>query len=440
MRNLEVVVVGAGIGGLQTALALASDGHTVTILESAKSFEEVGAGIRVPPNSSRFGNRWGVDYSKVKKEVSLGNRFVDWQGRTLLDCDFGDVESRDGAPYYFIHRADLVKLLVGTVQENERTSIRTGCRVVSYDYDVPSVTLSTGEVLKADLVVCADGIKSAVRDTINGRHVAPQDTGDVAYRILVPAKLLLEDSTMAHLVQNPWAVHWMGPEGHAVGYPLREGELYNIIIDVTHSSDLGEPLPDEGQVWKSARSNVELVERFKDWCPEVKRLCAMTGDYLKWKLADFDQLDRWVHPSGKVCLLGDACHPMMPYMAQGAAQATEDAATLAAALTAHEGMSEALHAYERQRKPRTTYVARNTRVLQEHLHLYDGPAKEERDRMMQLDNPSNPMFWGCSERKDWLFGHDASELRADGNIPALPPMPPDEARVYKEKEGTRSKL
>ncbi|KAK0854654.1 hypothetical protein LTS02_011402 [Friedmanniomyces endolithicus] len=413
MRNLEVVVVGAGIGGLQTALALASDGHTVTILESAKSFEEVGAGIRVPPNSSRFGNRWGVDYSKVKKEVSLGNRFVDWQGRTLLDCDFGDVESRYGAPYYFIHRADLVKLLVGTVQENERTSIRTGCRVVSYDYDVPSVTLSTGEVLKADLVVCADGIKSA---------------------------LLLEDSTMAHLVQNPWAVHWMGPEGHAVGYPLREGELYNIIIDVTHSSDLGEPLPDEGQVWKSARSNVELVERFKDWCPEVKRLCAMTGDYLKWKLADFDQLDRWVHPSGKVCLLGDACHPMMPYMAQGAAQATEDAATLAAALTAHEGISEALHAYERQRKPRTTYVARNTRVLQEHLHLYDGPAKEERDRMMQLDDPRNPMFWGCSERKDWLFGHDASELRVDGSIPALPPMPPDEARVYKEMEGKGSKL
>ncbi|KAK0908141.1 hypothetical protein LTR57_016952 [Friedmanniomyces endolithicus] len=423
MRNLEVVVVGAGIGGLQTALALAAEGHNVTVLESAKSFEEVGAGIRVPPNSSRFACRWGVDYSKVKKEVSLGNRFIDWKGKILLDCDFTNVESRYGAPYYFIHRADLVKLLVGTVQENERTTIRTGCRVASYDYDAPSVTLST------------DGIKSAVRDTINGRHVAPQDTGDVAYRILVPAKLLLEDPTMAHLVNNPWAVHWMGPEGHAVGYPLREGELYNIIIDVTHSSDLGEPLPDEGQVWKSARSNAELVERFRDWCPEVKRLCAMTGDYLKWKLADFDQLDRWVHPSGKVCLLGDACHPMMPYMAQGAAQATEDAATLASALKEHDGIAEALHAYERQRKPRTTYVARNARVLQEHLHLYDGPAKEERDRTMQLDDSSNPMFWGCSERKDWLFGHDASELRADGSIPALPPMPPDEARVYKEVEG-----
>lgn len=99
----------------------------------------------------------------------------------------------------------------------------------------------------------------------------------------------------------------MGPEGHAVGYPLRESELYNIIIDVTHSSDIGDPLPNDEQVWKSARSNNELVKRFRDWCPQVQKLCAMTGQYLKWKLADFDQLPRWTHPAGKVVLLGDAC-------------------------------------------------------------------------------------------------------------------------------------
>ena len=400
----------------------------------------MGAGIRVPPNSSRLSQSWGIDFSRVKKEVSLGNRFVDWKGNTLLDCDFGDVESKYGAPYYFIHRADLVKLMVATVQENERILIRTGCRVASYDFEAPSVTLANGELLEADLVICADGIKSAVRDIINGRVIEPQDTGDVAYRILVPAKPLLEDPAMAYLVKNPWAVHWMGPEGHAVGYPLREGELYNIIIDVTHSSDLGEPIPKEGQVWKSARSNQELVERFKDWCPEVRKLCAMTGEYLKWKLADFDQLDQWVHPSGKVCVLGDACHPMMPYMAQGAAQATEDAATLAVAIRSFDDMKEALHAYEKQRKPRATYVARNTRVLQEWLHLYDGPAREERDRMMRSDDARNPMFWGCSERKDWLFGHDASQLETEMAVPNLPPMPPDEARVYKEMDDMRSKL
>lgn len=440
MKDLNVIIVGAGIGGLQSALALASSGHQITVLESALAFEEVGAGIRVPPNSSKLSRSWGVDFSLVKKEISLGNRFLDWKGKILLDCDFGDVESRYGAPYYFIHRADLVRLLVQTAEKNEHITIRTGCRVTSYDFDQPSVELANGEVLKADLIICADGIKSAVRDVINGRPLPPQDTGDVAYRILVPAKPLLADPSMAHLVRNPWAMHWMGPEGHAVGYPLREGDLYNIIIDITHSSDLGEPLPDEGQVWKSARSNEELVKRFQDWCPEVRKLCAMTGEYLKWKLADFDQLDRWVHPSGKVCMLGDAVHPMMPYLAQGASQCVEDAATLAAALHAHDNIKTALDLYESLRKPRATYVARNTRVMQEWLHLHDGPAKEKRDQMMKHDNPQNPIYWACTERRDWLFGHDASKLDVKVEIPSLPPMPPDEARVYKKMDAIRMKL
>ena len=316
-------------------------------------------------------------------------------------------------------------------------------RVASYDFDAPSVTLEAGEVLRGDLVVCADGIKSSVRDRINRSSLPPQDTGDVAYRILVPSGPLLSDPEMAPLVHEPWAIHWMGPEGHAVGYPLRGGELYNIIIDVTHASDLGEPLNDaDGQVWKSARSNDELVKRFADWCPQVRKLCGMTGEYLKWKLADFDMLDHWVAESGKVCLLGDACHPMMPYMAQGAAQSTEDAAALAASLRAHATVPSALATYERVRKPRAAYIARNTRVLQEWLHLYDGPARDARDEAMKVDGETNPIFWGCTERKDWLFGVDVMELEEEA-CPSLPPMPPDEARVYEEKDpfrrGTRAR-
>lgn len=371
----------------------------------------------------------------MKNEIAAGVRFVDWKGNELLSVSYEDVESRYGAPYVFLHRADLVKLLADTAEAHERISIRMNSKVASYDFDTPAVTLANGDVVKGDLVVCADGIKSAVRDTINRRPLPPQDTGDVAYRILVPAQPLLDDPEMAHLVRQPWAMHWMGPEGHAVGYPLRGGEVYNIIVDVTHSSDLGEPLPDEGQVWKSARSNRELVERFKDWCPEVRKLCAMTGEYLKWKLADFDQLDHWVSQSGKAALLGDACHPMMPYLAQGAAQATEDAAAMAAALRTCSSIPEALHLYEQQRKPRATYVARNTRVLQEWLHLYDGPARDERDRMMRSDDENNPIYWGWKRRKDWLFAHDASKLNSrEDEIPSLPPMPPDEARVYLEKK------
>ena len=439
MRQLDVIIVGAGIGGLETALALAQDGHRITVLDAVKSFTEVGAGIRVPPNSSRLSREWGVDFSTVKKEISRGNRFVDWKNNILADCPFDDVEEQYGAPYYFIHRADLVNALRVAADKNSAIKIFTDSRVVEYDFEAPAIKTESGTWLHGDLVVCCDGIKSSVRDIINGSPCEPVDTGDVAYRILVPAAPLLEDPSMREYVTSPWAVHWMGPEGHAVGYPLRGGELYNIIIDVTHRTDLGEPIGQDD--WKSARDNAELVMRFKDWCEPVRKLCSLTGQYLKWRLADFEQLKRWVHPSGKVTLLGDSCHPMMPYMAQGAAQATEDAGTLRAALKAHESIAEALQVYERQRKPRAAYVAKNTRVLQEWLHLHDGPAQEARDEMMRHDTAENPIFWAYSKRKNWLFGHDAEKLLQEDEreIPALPPMPPFGASVYHGTAGLKLK-
>lgn len=401
---------------------------------------QVGAGIRVPPNSSRLMIEWGVDFDSIKKVVSKGNRFVDWKGNILCDCPFNDVERRYGAPYYLIHRADLVDALRKAAEKNDLVTIKTDSKVVEYDFDAPAVRVENGTWYRGDLVIAADGIKSAVRDIINGSPCEPVDTGDVAFRILVPAGPLLEDPEMRPYVKEPWAVHWMGPEAHAVGYPLRGSELYNIIIDVTHRTDLGEPIGVDD--WKSARNNGELVARFKDWCEPVQKLCNLTGQYLKWRLADFDQLDHWVHPSGKVALLGDACHPMMPYMAQGAAQATEDAATLRAALKVYDNLPDALNAYEVQRKPRARYVAQNTRVLQEWLHLYDGPDRDRRDEMMKHDNAENPIFWAFSRRKDWLFGHDAQKLQKEDDlmIPPLPPMPSNGASVYTDTDAMRLKM
>ena len=373
-----------------------------------------------------------MDFSRVKKCKSLGNRFVDWKNNVLLDVSFEGDEERYGAPYYFLHRADLVNLLFQTAKERRNINLVMGCKVIEYDFDTPSVKLASGEWVKGDLIVGCDGIKSAVRNQINGEGCEPIDTGDVAYRILVDARPLLEDPATRHLVTDPWAMHWIGPECHAVGYPLRGGELYNVIIDTTHATDLGEPIGQEE--WKAGADNAALVERFRDWCEPVRKLCSLTGQYLKWKLADFDQLQRWTHPGGKAVLLGDACHPMMPYMAQGAAQATEDAATLAAAISQHNDLLAALETYQRQRAPRATYIARNTRILQQWWHLYDGPARDERDEMMRHDNEQNPMLWGCSERKDWLFGHDARILLPEGvtpHVPSLPPWPSKEANVYK---------
>jgi salicylate hydroxylase len=164
--------------------------------------------------------------------------------------------------------------------------------------------------LTGDLIVCCDGIKSAVRDIINGESCSPLDTGDVAYRILVPAAPLYDDPATRHLITDAWATHWIGPSAHAVGYPLRGGELYNIIIDITHETDPSPPLSFSD--WMQKHSNGELLDRFADWCPEVKAILSLTGTYLKWKLADFDSLSSWVHPSNHAVLLGDSCHPMMP--------------------------------------------------------------------------------------------------------------------------------
>lgn len=339
--------------------------------------------------------------------------------------------SKYGAPYYLFHRADFVTALLTAAEKNKNVEILTESKVVEYDLQRPAVKTEGGKWYPADLIVSAEGIKSSIRDTINGAKIEPVDTGDVAYRILVPAEPLVNDPDTRHLVEEPWAVHWLGPEAHAVGYPLRNGELYNIIIDITHATDCGETIGKDE--WKKQADNAELVERFKDWCKPVRKLCGLTGEYLKWKLVDFPTpLQRWSYPGGKVVLLGDACHPMMPYLAQGAAQAIEDAATLRAALASYNDLPRAMESYQKQRAPRAQYIAKNTRVLQEWLHLYDGPARNDRDKMMKRDNEENPIFWGHTPRKDWLFSYDAGRIHSDeeNQIPALPPRPPAEASVY----------
>ncbi|KAJ3842023.1 salicylate hydroxylase [Lentinula raphanica] len=485
MKTLTVVVVGAGIAGLSTALALAADGHKVIVLDAIKEFAEVGAGIRVPPNSCKLLTEWGVDLQSIKKEISKGNRFVSWKDKLLCEIPFADVKERFGAPYHFIHRADLVDAMRKAAEKfapmNGFTdtdmglgtiSILTNSRVVEYDFHKPGVQTSRGEWYTGDLVIAADGIRSIARDEIIRAHQKPPnplvDTGDVAYRILVPASPLLQDpdQSVRELVTEPWATHWMGPEGHAVGYPLREGELYNIIIDVTHRTDRGQPVGEAE--WSKRADNKELVERFQDgWCPIVQRLCGMTGEYVKWRLAELERpLEDWVHPSGKVALLGDSAHPMMPYLAQGAAQVMEDAAALRAALFSHlesyssdspeelvSTLSSALSLYQSCRVPRTAYITRNTQVLQEWLHLYDGPAQEQRDYLMSLkDDESNPVFWASEMRRDWLFGWDARKVGVcedtgsrkeedmrggiggkGGSIPRLPPLPPPASTVYPGK-------
>ncbi|KAH8886228.1 salicylate hydroxylase [Thozetella sp. PMI_491] len=407
-RSLNVLIVGAGLGGLATGLALQTDGHKVTIIDAAPEFGEAGAGIRVPPNSSRLLIRWGVDMESMKKSVSSRYHFIRWEdGKTIVKLPFNDIVETHGAPYYLVHRADLHDGLI-TAARKAGVTIHANKRVISYDFDAPSATTQNGETFKADLVIGADGIKSICRPLLTGQPDIPRDTGDVAYRILIPQEKLLADPELADLITDPCTTSWCGPDAHIVGYPIRNGEQYNIVVCATSYQETTD------EVWVVKGDNSELCNRFAKWESRVQKLCALTGEFMKWRLCDLPDLTRWVHPSGKAVLLGDSCHPMLPYLAQGAAQSFEDAAVIRQCLSMDVDLPDALKRYEDIRKPRVTLVQAKTREHQYILHIEDGSEQQERDVKMQHNGTDNPVFWGFDERRKWLFSHDAEVLEKAG--------------------------
>lgn len=344
----------------------------------------------------------------MKKSTSQRYHFLRWQdGSTILNLPFNNIVERHGSPYWLVHRADLHAALLQAATD-AGVSVLTNKRVISYDFDAPSATTQDGETLKADLIVGADGIKSTCRPLLTGRPDVPRDTGDVAYRILIPGEKLLADPDLAHLIHDPCTTSWCGPDAHLVGYPIRNGEMYNIVVCATSYNETTD------EVWVVKGDNSELCKRFDAWEPTVRKLCALTGDFMKWRLCDLPNLNRWAHPSGKVVLLGDSCHPMLPYLAQGAAQSVEDAAVLRQVLAQNVDLATAMKQYEEIRMPRVSLLQAKARDHQYILHIEDGDEQRVRDKNMALDADENPVFWGFGDRREWLFSHDAELVRKEG--------------------------
>jgi len=424
--KLHVVVVGCGIGGLAAAYCLGRSGHKVTVLESASAIGEVGAGIQISPNISRLLFRWGLRDAlstyAVELEAIVIRRYS--TGEHVGYRRLGRYADPTSEPYCSIHRADYHKLLYDLAAPY--MTLRLNSKVVSVDPDTPSLTLVSGEVVHGDLIIGADGIKSYIQKIVLGEANAALATGDAVYRAIIPSELMLADDDLRTFIEKREMTIWMGPERHIVGYPLRGGQLYNFVM--AH--------PDDGSIesW-TAPGNVEKMRTdYADFEPRIRKMMQLVNSTLDWRLMDRLPLATWNHPSGRVTLLGDACHPMLPYRAQGAAMAIEDAAVLGNLLSHITSLSQLpafLKAYESLRLKRTADTQADSRLNQSLFHLPDGPEQERRDAGMRkamevelkamearsyLDEKAkndalsgNPNQWADVKKTDAQFGYDADE-------------------------------
>jgi salicylate hydroxylase len=385
---LTIAIVGGGIGGLAAALSLRAAGFEAHVYEQARELGEVGAGIQVAPNASRILHGLGLGERLDEVGVRpLARRQRRWDdGRTLLRTPLaGDVEAAFGFPYYHLHRVDLLATLASALPA-ERVHI--GHRLAGFADrgDRVEVWFDNGTHVEVDALVGADGIHSTVRTLLFGPE-RPRFTGCIVYRGLVPAERLeglgLERSSET----------WMGPGRHFVHYFVRRGSLLNFVGAVEQDAWRRESWSERGEV-------ADALAAFDGFHPQVGAILESAEETFVWGLFDRPPLARW--SVGRVTLLGDACHPMLPFMAQGAAQAVEDGATLAACL--HGGdVVGSLQRYERLRLPRASRLQALSASNKTRYHLPDGPEQRVRDAQMATGTTD----WSA-DAVAWIWGHDAA--------------------------------
>ena len=399
-NSTDVLVVGGGMAGLAGALALRENGANVTLVERAPEFGEVGAGLQMAPNASRVLKRWGL----LEKALEIGVQpkhlvFRDAvTGEELTRQSLrGEFEERYGAPYVVIHRSDLHRVLL-------EGCVAAGVNLIN-DVMVDSVETLNGRAVahteagvdyEADVVIGADGLKSTLRPLVASDE--PVSSAYVAYRGTVP----ITSETPATDLED--VVVYLGPDCHLVQYPLRKGELLNTVA-VFKSASFERGEEQYGGV-------DELQAAYKDCVPAVQAALANLGTGIRWPMYDRDPIENWV--AGRMVLMGDAAHPMLQYLAQGACQALEDAAVLqdvtAGTVFTTDGVDpaawdDAIAAFNSARATRTARVQRTARVWGESWHV-SGLARTLRNLLFKSRKDNDFQY------NDWLYGQAGEGLPA----------------------------
>jgi salicylate hydroxylase len=386
----DVVIVGGGIGGLTAAACLTQAGFGVQVFEQAHQFGDVGAGVQLGPNATRVLRRLGL--GDPLEEVGFrpeAVRLMRWEDSTPLAEHplAAAAEHEFGSPYYTLYRPDLVGLLAGALPPSVA---RLGTAVTGIDATDDgrvAVQLADGSAQVADLVIGADGTHSTIRAATVG-DVAARFSGMAAYRALVPHDRVRSAQTA--VVRN-----WLGPHQHLVAYPVgRDARYINLVCVVPEPSWTTE-------AWNVPGSVTDLWKHFTGWSAELTTLLnAVEEPVFKWALYDREPLVRW--STATTTLLGDACHPMLPFLAQGAGQAIEDAAALARCLSdTPADIPAALARYETARRAHTAKIQRMSWDNNTFYHLPDGPEQRARDKALETATDESGLA-----ALSWIYGND----------------------------------
>ncbi len=393
---LKVLIAGAGLGGLAAALALLQRGMDVEVYEQAAELREVGAGVQISANGSRVLHALGIA-AAVEREAceASGKEIRLWStGRSWKLFDLGaESVARYGFPYYTVYRPDLHAALVEGVRRVKPDAIRLGARVAGFSQQPGRAVLhlEDGQAVEGDALIGADGIQSAIRHGLFGEDQA-RFSGMMAWRGVIPMT-----SLPAHM-RGLVATNWIGPGRHVVQYPLHRGELMNF-VGIVERQDW------QVESWNERGTTDELAADFQGWHPDVQAMIQAIPTPYKWALMLRPPLESWTR--GRVTLLGDACHPTLPMMAQGAVQAMEDGLILGRALeTAAGDIPGALLRYERARRDRTN---RMVVASAENAKRFHNPTlAEEAGAQAYIDRE-----WAeerVRERYDWLFRYQVENV------------------------------